>query len=370
MNPHNGTIELGSDAAVEKFFENPPPPGATSATPGLHMQTPPSSLAFYFSPIRPLLERPGVTEVCINRPGEAWIEGASGWERHALDMPYERLKTLADLIANSSKQKLSDQQPILSTALPSGERVQIVIPPATTSGCVSYTIRKPSNKRLALSDYEAQGAFEHVRIDNGEETDVERELKGLLTSGEIKRFLELAVRSHQNIIISGATGSGKTTLVKALCDMIPSDQRLVTIEDSDELQPTQPNHVRLYYSKDGQGLSKATPKQLFESCLRMKPDRILPTEIRSDEAYYFLRSVSSGHPGVITSLHANSPRQALETLTQMLKASPEGSGFSRADLKEMVTMTVDVVLQFSRVDGRRRITGIYYDPDHKRSLSA
>lgn len=370
MNPNGPSFELGANPDAEDFFDGAPAPVSNSPDSAPLVKVSSVTLQFYFSPIRPLLDLPGVTEVCINRPGEAWIEGATGWEKHKLEMPFENLRQLANLIATASKQKLDATTPILSTALPTGERVQIVIPPATTAGCVSYTIRKPSNKRFALRDYEAQGAFDHVRIDTGAETDAERELKGLLAAGEVRRFLELAVLTNQNIITSGATGSGKTTLVKALCDMIPSDQRLVTIEDSDELQPTQPNHVRLYYSKDGQGLSKATPKQLFESCLRMKPDRILPTEIRSDEAYYFLRSVSSGHPGVITSLHANSPRQALETLTQMLKASPEGAGFSRADLKEMVMMTVDIVLQFSRVDGRRRITGIYYDPDHKRSLSA
>jgi type IV secretion system protein VirB11 len=127
----------------------------------------------------------------------------------------------------------------------------------------------------------------------------------LLSSSDYEAFMRLAVRSRKNILVSGPTGSGKTTWTKALIREIPSDERLVTIEDAKELVlDRHPNHVRLFYSKDDQGVARVTPKQLLESCLRMKPDRILLAELRAEEAFDYLRNVNSGHPGSITSVHA------------------------------------------------------------------
>jgi type IV secretion system protein VirB11 len=343
------------------------------ATPNLgspiEIALPFSAVETYLTPLRRLLDGQ-VTEVVVNQPGEAWTEGREGWIRH--DMPeltFDHLRMLAKLIATSTQQTISENAPVVSAALPSGERVQAIIPPAVRSGTVSLTIRKPSQLRLTLDDYERNGAFAEVAVTADAHGAVEKELLDLLGAHRIRDFLELAVRSKQNIVISGATGSGKTTIMKTLVDLIPAGERLITIEDTPELEIyNQPNHVRLFYSKDGQGVSKATPKLLLESCLRMKPDRILLAELRSDEAFYFMRNVNSGHPGSITSVHATSPRLAIEQLMLLVKESAGGAQLSREDIKQLLFMLVDIVVQFSVVDGRRRVTGIYYEPHRKRSI--
>jgi type IV secretion system protein VirB11 len=328
-----------------------------------------SAVETYLAPLRRLLAGM-VTEVVVNQPGEAWTEGHGGWTRHEMpELTYDHLRMLAKLIATSTQQTISENAPVVSAALPSGERVQAIVPPAVRPGTVSLTIRKPSLLRLTLDDYERNGAFEKVVTNGQGNIAVEEELLRLLRADRIRDFLELAVRSHQNIVISGATGSGKTTIMKALVDLIPSHERLITIEDTPELEILhQPNHVRLFYSKDGQGVSKATPKTLLESCLRMKPDRILLAELRSDEAFYFMRNVNSGHPGSITSVHATSPQLAIEQLMLLVKESAGGSQLAREDIKQLLFMLVDIVVQFSVVDGRRRVTGIYYEPQRKRTI--
>jgi type IV secretion system protein VirB11 len=334
---------------------------------GLHTAV--SAVETYLRPLRQLLDGE-VTEVVVNGPGEAWTEGRQGWIRHPMpELTFEHLRMLAKLIATSTQQTISESAPVVSAALPSGERVQAIIPPAVPSGTVSLTIRKPSSLRLTLADYEASGALDGVVVGGEPDRSVENALHGHLAAGRIRAFLELAVRSKQNIVISGATGSGKTTIMKTLVDLIPAEERLITIEDTPELAIlNQPNHVRLFYSKDGQGVSKATPKLLLESCLRMKPDRILLAELRSDEAFYFIRNVNSGHPGSITSVHATSPRLAIEQLMLLVKESAGGAHLSREDIKQLLFMLVDIVVQFSVVEGKRRVTGIYYDPQLKRSI--
>ncbi|BDU18569.1 P-type DNA transfer ATPase VirB11 [Dyella sp. GSA-30] len=330
-----------------------------------------SAIATYLQPLQRLLAGE-ITEVVVNRPGEAWTEGREGWQRH--DMPelsYDHLRMLAKLIATSTHQTISENAPVVSAALPGGERVQAIVPPAVPQGTVSLTIRKPSQLRLTLADYERGGAFERVVLGNDVNEALESQLHEHLRAGRIRAFLELAVQHRQNIVVSGATGSGKTTIMKTLVDLIPVNERLITIEDTPELEiRNQPNHVRLFYSKDGQGVSNATPKLLLESCLRMKPDRIMLAELRSEEAFYFIRNVNSGHPGSITSVHATSPRLAIEQLMLLVKESPGGAHLSREDIKQLLFMLVDIVIQFSVVNGRRCVTGIYYEPERKRSILA
>ena len=177
---------------------------------------------------------------------------------------------------------------------------------------------------------------------------------------------------RKNILVSGPTGSGKTTWTKALIREIPSEERLITIEDAQELVlDRHPNHVRLFYSKDDQGLARVTPKQLLESCLRMKPDRILLAELRAEEAFDYLRNVNSGHPGSITSVHAASAELAFEQLVLLVKQSRGGQELPRADIKQLLYLLVDVVIQFGVERHERFIKEIWFDPSRKRrSLAA
>jgi type IV secretion system protein VirB11 len=152
---------------------------------------------------------------------------------------------------------------------------------------------------------------------------------------------------------------------------IPSVERLVTIEDAKELVlDSHPNHVRLFYSKDDQGLARVTPKQLLESCLRMKPDRILLAELRSEEAFDYLRNVNSGHPGSITSIHAGSCELAFEQLVLLVKQSPGGRELPRADIKSLLYLLVDVVIQFGVERHERCIREIWYEPERRRAALA
>ena len=327
-----------------------------------------SALELNLRALRPLLSRPDVTELCINRPGEAFLETREGWRREAIAFAdFDWCRRLAKLVANSTRQRIDEESPLLSASLPSGERIQIVLPPATTSGSVAISIRRPSDQVWSIDDLSASGIFRTTRRATDALDATETELLKLLQAESYEAFMRLAVVSRKNILVSGPTGSGKTTWTKALIREIPSDERLITIEDARELVlDRHPNHVRLFYSKDDQGLSRVTPKQLLEACLRMKPDRILLAELRAEEAFDYLRNVNSGHPGSITSVHAASAELAFEQLVLLVKQSRGGQELPRADIKELLYLLVDVVIQFGVERHQRFIKEIWFDPARKR----
>ena len=327
-----------------------------------------SALELNLRPLRPILADPEVTELCINRPNEAFIETRSGWEHRALPFAdFDWCRRLAKLIANSTRQRVDEQTPLLSASLPTGERAQIVLPPATTARTVAITLRRPSDKVWSIDELAQRGIFRATRRATAALDETERELLKLLSAQQYEAFMRLAVRSRKNILVSGPTGSGKTTWTKALIREIPSTERLVTIEDASELVlDKHPNHVRLFYSKDDQGLARVTPKQLLESCLRMKPDRILLAELRAEEAFDYLRNVNSGHPGSITSIHAGSCELAFEQLALLVKQSAGGRELARRDIKSLLYLLVDVVIQFGVERHQRFIKEIFYDPERRR----
>jgi type IV secretion system protein VirB11 len=326
-----------------------------------------SALTLTLRALRPLLADPDVTEVCINRPLEAFLETRRGW--HCESLPYadfEWCGRFAKLVANSTQQRVDATSPLLSASLPSGERVQIVLPPATTAGCVAIAIRRPADEVWSIEDLARRGIFRHARRATQMLDETEKDLMRLLSEGDHIAFMRLAVRSRKNILVSGPTGSGKTTWTKALIREIPSDERLVTIEDAKELVlDRHPNHVRLFYSKDDQGIARVTPKQLLESCLRMKPDRILLAELRAEEAFDYLRNVNSGHPGSITSVHAASAELAFEQLVLLVKQNQGGRDLARRDIKSLLYLLIDVVIQFGVESHERFIKEIWYDPERK-----
>ncbi len=327
-----------------------------------------SALDLTLRALRPILIDREVTEICINRPREAYVESRAGWHHVPLGFAsYEWCLSLAKLVAHSTKQRIDPESPLLSAALPGGERIQIVLPPATTPGTIAITIRRPADEIWTLEELEQRGLFRATRLAGDAPDAAEIELLRLVKAREYRAFLRLAVASRKNILVSGPTGSGKTTFTKALIREIPGQERLVTIEDARELVlDRHPNHVRLFYSKDDQGLARVSPKQLLESCLRMKPDRILLAELRGEEAFDYLRNVNSGHPGSITSIHAASAELAFEQLVLLVKQSRAGQELAREEIKRLLYLLIDVVVQFAVEQRERCISEIYYDPARKR----
>jgi type IV secretion system protein VirB11 len=332
-----------------------------------------SALDLTLRALRPILTDRAVTEICINRPGEAYVEMREGWRCVPLEFAtFDWCQSLARLVANSTRQRIDAESPLLSAGLPGGERIQIVLPPATTPGTVAITIRRPADEIWTLQELEARGLFRTTRRASHSLDQTEAELTRLLDASEYRGFLHLAVARRRNILVSGPTGSGKTTFTKALIREIPPDERLITIEDAKELVlDRHDNHVRLFYSKDDQGLARVTPKQLLESCLRMKPDRILLAELRGEEAFDYLRNVNSGHPGSITSIHAASAELAFEQLVLLVKQSRAGQELAREEIKNLLYLLIDVVVQFGVEHRQRCIKEIWYDPARKhRTLAA
>lgn len=311
------------------------------------------------------LRSPDVTEICVNRPGEVYLEKRDGW--HRVEVPgltFERARQFCTAVVNESNtgQRITDADPVVSLTFPTGQRAQFVIPPACDAGKVSITIRLPSRQMRSLQQYEEDGFFQQILENAPEVSEHDRELLELRRARDYAGFFRKAVAYRKNIVVAGATGSGKTTFMKSLVDHIPADERLITIEDARELFLGQPNVVHLLYSKGGQSTSNVTAKSCMEACLRMKPDRIILAELRGDESFYFIRNCASGHPGSITSCHAGSTSQTWDQLALMVKASNEGSGLEFDVIKRLLKLTIDIVVHIKAHAGRRSITGIDFDP--------
>lgn len=312
----------------------------------------------FLAPLAGYLDRGDVTDLYINRPGELWLETAVGTERH--DVPAlddASLWRLARQIAASSDQGINREHPLLAATLPDGARVQICAPPATR-GNVIVAIRKHNMPDLRLSDYLAAGAFARVG-----EAALAREagdamLARLLDEGRTAEFLTEAVIARKTIVIAGGTGTGKTTFLNALLKEAPQSQRFVLIEDTPEIQLTHENAVGLVAVRGKLGEASVTPAELVEAALRLRPDRIIMGEVRGSEAISWLRAVGTGHPGSITTVHANSADGAIEQLAMMSMSA--GTELGRGELVNYIRATVDVFVQLAQQDGSRLVTDVQF----------
>jgi type IV secretion system protein VirB11 len=326
-------------------------------------------LDHYLAPLRPHLDAPGVTELVINGPGELAVEQAGAWRWvTAPELTAAWLHPLAVAAAAATAQDVTRERPICSTVLPTGERCQIVLPPAATHP--SLTLRKPSSLNFSLESLVQAGFFAQICAEDARRAGGQPDLTALAEARDWPEFFRVAVKARRNILISGATGSGKTTFAKALVQLIPPDERIVTIEDARELAVPHRNAVHLLYAKDGQGLAQVGPKQLLECALRMRPDRILLQELRDGTAFFYLRNVNSGHPGSITTVHADSAALAFEQLTLLVKESEGGRDLGRDDIRALLHLLVDIVVQVKRAEGRYRITEVWHEPLRRRALAA
>lgn len=313
-----------------------------------------------------ILNYKGLTEVAINEPYKAWFDKGDGWE--SIDLPNLSFDACMDLARSLSVYAnltipLSEANPIASVILPDGERGQVAIPPATENGIVSMTFRKPSTSRFTLGDYQNTGRFNDAKQMALTEVNLSEQQSDLLKlkdSGNYEAFFKAAVKTNLNILLVGGTGSGKTTVMKAMVDEYPKDARIFTVEDVHELDlPNHPNHLHLFYKSGG-----LTPKQIIEACMRMKPDHVLLAELRGDEAWTYLEMLNTGHEGSITTIHANNCYSAPSRLAGLVKQSEVGQTLDYHHIMRTIRTSIDVIAFFKHT----HLTEIYYDPLLKNKL--
>ena len=357
-----------------------PPFPATDAT-----AIPPSAetqgyvLREYMGSFSEILADPLVSEIAINRPYEVYVEKEGQWiSMHMPELSYKRLVLLANLIASFSKQSLGRSSPYLSGSLPTGERVQVVVEPAVEPGTVSFTIRKPVSKSMSLEEMSKQGLFARLHQTAFTSQDNDELLLTLLNTGQYVEFFKQAVKLRKNILVSGATGSGKTTFARALANLIPLHERIITLEDVRELDlPHHNNRVHLLYG-DNEATDKGlNAKSMLRACLRMKPDRILLSEIRSKVAYDFIVNASSGHPGTISTIHAGSALETFEMLMLRIKESEESAHFSINDIMQILIEKLDIIVHVGVFPGEqengpktRLIDSFYFKGRDSHALAA
>lgn len=318
-------------------------------------------LRSYLAPLTGMLARPDVTDIYVNRPGELWVETVAGEiERHdAPGLDEATLARLARQIAALSSQGISREHPLLSATLPDGARVQVVAPPATR-GPLAIAIRKHVSPDLALDDYVAAGAFaETRRRDALGPSQADSRLRAMLDAGDVAGMLAAAVKARKNILVSGGTSTGKTTFLNALLREVPPEERLILIEDTPELYIRHENAVGLLAARSALGEAEVGANDLLGAALRLRPDRIILGELRGPEAFAFLRAVNTGHPGSMTTVHADSAERSIEQI--VLLALQAGTQLSRSDVRHYIESTIDIFVQLTRAGGRRRVAEIVFN---------
>lgn len=289
-----------------------------------------------FGPIQPLLDDPEITEVMINGPKNIFVERKGKVTRARVMFESEdEIRRVVDRIIEPLGRRIDEKSPMVDARLPDGSRVNAIIPPCAIDGS-TVTIRKFSKERLTVNDLIRFGSM----------------------TPEMAKFLHACVGSRMNIIISGGTGSGKTTTLNILSSYIPSDERIITIEDAAELQLQQDHVVRLETKPpDVEGKYEVTIRSLVRNALRMRPERIIVGECRGGEAIDMLQAMNTGHDGSMTTVHANTPRDSISRLETLCLMA--GMDLPVEVIRRQIASAVDVIVQQSRLrDGSRKITNI------------
>jgi pilus assembly protein CpaF len=291
---------------------------------------------FGLGPLEPLLADPTISDILVNSHANVFIERRGKLEKTSITFKDdEHLMRVIERIVSTVGRRIDEAQPMVDARLPDGSRVNAIIPPLAIDG-PTLSIRRFGTDPLRMA----------ALIENG-----------ALTK-EIAILFEMCVKARLNIIISGGTGAGKTTLLNALSAFIPLDERIVTIEDSAELQLQQPHVVRLETRPPNiEGKGEITQRDLVRNSLRMRPDRIVIGEVRGGEAIDMLQAMNTGHDGSLTTIHANSPRDALSRMETMIQMT--GMRLSDRAMRQQIASAVNLVIQVARLtDGTRRITSI------------
>ena len=289
-----------------------------------------------YGPLEPLLRDDSVTEIMVNSHDRIYVERGGRLERTEasfVDNPH--LLRIIDKIVSQVGRRIDEASPMVDARLPDGSRVNAIIPPLALKG-PTLTIRKFARDPYTVDDLIAFGSL----------------------SAQSAQFLAACVKGKLNILISGGTGTGKTTMLNALSSFVPNDERIVTIEDAAELQ-LQQDHVITLESRppniEGQG--EVRIRELVRNALRMRPDRIIVGEVRGAETLDMLQAMNTGHEGSLTTIHANSPRDALSRMETLVLTA--GVDLPLRAIREQISSAFDVLVQISRlVDGSRRVTHV------------
>ncbi len=289
-----------------------------------------------YGPIEPLLDDPAVTEVMINGPRKVFFEQAG--QLHLSDRVFrdnDHIMRIIEKIVVPINRRIDESSPMVDARLPDGSRVNAIIPPLAVDG-PTVTVRKFSRDPFSVEDLIGFGTL----------------------IPEMVEFLKACIKTRLNIIVSGGTGSGKTTLLNVLSSFIPSNERVVTIEDPCELQLRQRHVIRLETrpaNVEGKGMVAA--RELVRNALRMRPDRIIVGEVRAGEAFDMLQAMNTGHDGSLTTAHANSPRDAIARIENMVLMA--GLDLPVRAIREQVASALDMVVHVNRMaDGTRRVTHV------------
>lgn len=313
-------------------------------------------LGIYLAPLAEQLARPDVTDIYVNQPGELWAETLGGGvERvEAPDLTEALLWRLARQVASLTHQGVSREHPLLAATLPDGARLQIVAPPATR-GPMALALRKHVAADLTLGELDGAGAFARTRGADHAPT-VEAEMRRLYDEGAWSDFLRLAVRARRTILVSGGTSTGKTTFLNALLREIPPAERLVLIEDTPELVLRHANAVGLVAARGVEREAAISAEDLLIASLRLRPDRIIMGEVRGSEAFTFLRAINTGHPGSLSTIHADSPERALEQLALLVLQT--GTRLRMEDILAYARRVIDICVQLGRDASGRHVSEI------------
>ena len=300
----------------------------------------------FLRPIEELILDPEISEIMVNGPEHIFVESAGRMRPvPGITLTGKSLEVAVRNIARRLGDDISEEKPILDSRLPDGSRVAAVIPPCSLQG-VTLTIRKFNAKHFGIEDL--------IQI-------------GTLTE-ELAQFLQAAVVNRQNVLISGGTGTGKTTLLNLLANFISQDERILVIEDTAEIQINSPNLVRFEARREQDGLPAVSIRDLLKASLRHRPDRILLGEIRGPEAFDLMQLLNTGHSGTISTVHANSALQALSRFTSCVLQSNVELPY-RA-IKSNIADSVNLLVHVERRPGRRFVSEVLrieaYDPERDR----
>jgi pilus assembly protein CpaF len=291
---------------------------------------------FGLGPLEPLLRDPKISDILVNNKDQVFVEKGGILQRVNTSFRDDRhLMQIIDRIVSRVGRRVDESSPMVDARLPDGSRVNAIIPPLALDG-PSLSIRRFGTGPLAASQLVA--------------------IKTI--SAEMMEVLAAAVKARISIVISGGTGSGKTTLLNILSQFIPNNERLVTIEDAAELRLAQENIVRLETRPPNiEGLGAIKQRQLLINCLRMRPDRIIMGEIRGEEAFDMLQAMNTGHEGSMTTVHANTPRDAISRLESMVAMG--GMNLPEKSVRQQISSAITIVVQATRMsDGSRKVTSI------------